>query len=172
MIKRIANLSIKRKLLLIVVFPSVVSLLVAGIFLLMLEMSEFQKNTRTYLSAVATIIANRSAAALVYDDKDLAKENLSMITKLPEVQAACLYNAKGEIFTDLLKTEQSTWTCPLSGNNLNTQFSDTHLWIIEPVMVDNDKQGTLYIHANFIATYWQKYNLLAYYFQYYSAYPY
>lgn len=156
MIKCIADLPIKRKLLLIVVFPSLASLLVAGVFLLVLEMSEFQKNTNDYLSAVATIIANRSAAALLYDDKELAKENLSVIGNLPEVQAACLYDGRGNVFVELLKADQGTWICPSSVNNLTTQFSDTHLWIVQPVMVDKDPQGTLYIHANFIATYWQK----------------
>ncbi|MDP3010391.1 MAG: hypothetical protein Q8N30_15150 [Methylococcales bacterium] len=43
MIKRIADLSIKSKLLLIVIFPSVVSLMAVAVFILVLEISEFQK---------------------------------------------------------------------------------------------------------------------------------
>ncbi len=38
----IGNLSIKRKLLMTLIFPSVVSLFFAGLFLVMLEIAEFQ----------------------------------------------------------------------------------------------------------------------------------
>lgn len=156
MIKGIANLSIKHKLLLIVVFPSVVSLLVASIFLLILEISEFQKNTQDDLSAVATIIANRSTAALLFNDQDLARENLSVVGTLPEVQAACLYNAKGEIFAESLKAEHGTWTCPLSVKEQITKFTDTHLCIVQAIIVDAEQQGTVFIHADFTAAYWRK----------------
>ena len=63
MIKFVGNMSIKGKLLLTLIFPSVVSLLFAGLFLIVLEISEFQKNTRDDLSTLATIIGNRSTAA-------------------------------------------------------------------------------------------------------------
>jgi hypothetical protein len=43
MFKSVGDLSIKRKLLLTLIFPSVISLFFAGLFLLLLEISEFQK---------------------------------------------------------------------------------------------------------------------------------
>ncbi len=156
MIKRIANLSIKNKLLLIVVFPSVMSLLVVGLFLLVLEISEFQKNTQDDLSAIATIIANRSTAALLYDDKDLARENLAVVSTLPEVEAACIYGADGTIFTELLKTDHGALTCPSSVKGYDTKFTDTHLYVVQPIMVEAEQQGTVYIYADFTAAYWRK----------------
>ena len=76
MINKIRNLPIKRKLLLTLIFPSVISLLFAGLFLIVLEIAEFQKNTRDDLSTLATIIGNRSTAALMFQDMELANENL------------------------------------------------------------------------------------------------
>ena len=66
MIKGIADLAINRKLLLIAIFPSVLSLIVAGIFILILEIYEFQKNNQDGLSAVANIHGNRYTAALLF----------------------------------------------------------------------------------------------------------
>lgn len=63
------------------------------------------KNTRDDLSAIATIIGNRSNAALLFHDQKLAEENLAVINILPEVQAACVYNAEGKMFAALLKNE-------------------------------------------------------------------
>jgi diguanylate cyclase (GGDEF)-like protein/PAS domain S-box-containing protein len=156
-IKAIANLSIKRKLLLIVVFPSVLSLMVVSLFLLVLEITEFRENARDDLSAIATVIANRSTAAILYDDKDLARENLAVINTLPEVQAACIYTANGKLFTQLLKDSDDFWACPLSvTTNEITKFTDTHLCVIQPIMIDADQQGTVYLHADFAVAYWRK----------------
>jgi len=100
MIKCVGNLSIKRKLLLTLIFPSVISLLFASLFLILLEITEFQKNTRDDLSTLATIIGNRSTAALSFPDfgVETANENLGVLNTLPEVQSACLYDAHGAVF--------------------------------------------------------------------------
>jgi diguanylate cyclase (GGDEF)-like protein/PAS domain S-box-containing protein len=156
MIKRIANLSIKNKLLLIVIFPSVVSLMAVAVFLLVLEISEFQKNTRDDLSAIASIIGNRSTAALLFHDQKLAEENLAVINTLPEVQAACLYDAEGKIFVALLKNEAAEWNCPASVEGWTTKFTDTKLCVVQPIIDNTEKQGTVYIHADFEAAYWRK----------------
>ncbi len=156
MITPIANLPIKRKLLLIVIFPNVLSLLVISLFLLILEITEFQQDAREDLTAVATIIANRSTAALLYDDKDLAKENLAVVDTLSAVQAACIYDAKGAVFTQLLKTNLEAWTCPLNSSGLHTQFTDTHLYVVQPIVIDGEQYGTVYIYADFTRAYWHK----------------
>lgn len=156
MINYIANLPIKRKLLLIVIFPKVLSLVVISLFLLILEISEFQKGAREDLTAIATIIANRSTAALLYDDKDLAKENLAVVDALSTVQTACIYDAKGVVFTQLLKTSHEAWTCPANINGLYTQFTDTHLYVVQPIIIDGEQHGTVYIHADFTRAYWHK----------------
>ena len=80
-----------------------ISLLFAALFLILLEISEFQKNTRDDLSTLATIIGNRSTAALLFQDMELANENLGVLNTLPAVQAACLYDASGAVFAQLLK---------------------------------------------------------------------
>ena len=164
MIKRIANLAINRKLLLIVIFPSVLSLIVAGIFILVLELGEFQKNSQDDLSAVATIIGNRSTAALLFNDQETARENLAVIAMLPEVQAACLYNHEGAIFAELIKPNQDKWRCPAVVNGRTTQFTNTHLCIVQPIIMESEQQGTVYIHADFSAAYWRKIQFISFLF--------
>jgi len=154
--KFVGNLSIGRKLLLTLIFPSVTSLLFAGIFLIVLEISEFQKNTREDLSTLAAIIGNRSTAALLYHDKELAKENLNVLKTLPAVQAACLYDASGAVFTQLLKKGYEALTCPRFIKDEKTRFETVHLLVVQPIVVDEEVQGTVYIHADFTQAYWQK----------------
>ena len=139
--KFVGNLSIKRKLLLTLIFPSVISLLFAGLFLIVLEISEFQKNTRDDLSTLATIIGNRSTAALMFHDMELANENLAVLNTLPAVQAACLYDARGAVFAQLLKNSDKALTCPLSIKDEKTRFETVHLLVVQPIIVDEEDAG-------------------------------
>lgn len=156
MTSRIGDLSIKRKLLLTLIFPGVVSLLFAGLFLILLEIAEFQKNTRDDLSTLATIIGNRSTAALLFQDRELANENLGVLNALPEVQAACLYDAQGIVFTSLLKNAPEKWGCPVSVSDQKTRFDSDYLFVVEPIIVDKEKQGAVFIYANVAPAYWRK----------------
>jgi diguanylate cyclase (GGDEF)-like protein/PAS domain S-box-containing protein len=156
MFKSVGDLSIKRKLLLTLIFPSVISLFFAGLFLLLLEISEFQKNTRDDLSTLATIIGNRSTAALMFQDVELAKENLAVLNTLPEVQAACLYDARGAVFAQLLKKSHKELICPVSIEDEKTRFENVHLLIVQPIVVDAEMLGTVYIHADYTLSYWRK----------------
>ena len=124
MIKKIRNLSIHRKLLLTVLFPSLTSLLFAGIFLLILEIAEFQQKARDDMTTLATLIGNRSIAAVMFQDIALANENLAVLNLEPAVQAACLYDAKNNIFAQLLKKDHQSWRCPVSVDQEKTRFEE------------------------------------------------
>ncbi len=156
MIKFIGNLSIKRKLLLTLILSSVLSLLFAGLFLIVLEITEFQKNTRDDLSTLATIIGNRSTAALAFQDLDLAKENLGVLNTLPEVQAACLYDAQGAVFAELSKNSQEKFSCPQTIGDAKTRFEAVNLYVVQPIVVDADRLGSVYIHADLTQSFWRK----------------
>lgn len=154
MIRLIRNLPINRKLLLILLFSSTLSLLFAGMLLLVLEISEFQKNTQDDLSTLARIVGNRSTAALMFGDKDLANENLAVLDNLPDVQLACLYDAQNTVFAQLQK--HKTQNCPASIKSEITRFEKDHLHITQPIVVDGAELGTVYIYADLTSAYWRR----------------
>lgn len=155
MISFIRNLSIKRKLLLTVLFPSVLSLVFAGLFLLVLEVGEFKKNSREDLSRLAAMIGNRSTAALAFQDTELAEENLAVLNTQSEVQTACLYGAGNKVFAKLIKNNRKP-DCPLIIKNEKTRFEKLYLSVVQPILVDEEQLGTVYIHADFTQAYWRK----------------
>lgn len=154
MIRFVRNLPINRKLLLILTFSSITSLLFAGLLLIVLEITEFQKNTQDDLSTLARIVGNRSTAALMFGDKDLANENLAVFGNLPDVRLACLYDGQGVVFAQLQK--QKTSECPLSIKSEITRFEKDHLHITELVDVDGAQLGTVYIYADLTKAYWRR----------------
>jgi diguanylate cyclase (GGDEF)-like protein/PAS domain S-box-containing protein len=153
MIKLFRRLPVYSKLLLIFLFTAFTSLLLAGLSLVTLEVGEFQKNSREDLQFLASLIGNRSTAALMFEDKGLAEENLAVLNAQSEVKAACLYDLQENIFVQLPKNSPA---CPHSVKNQHTRQENTHLYIIEPVIFDQERLGTVYIHADFTAAYLQK----------------
>lgn len=164
MINMFRQMPVYSKLLLIFLFSALTSLLFVGLSLITLEVGEFQKNSRDDLVFLATIIANRSTAALMFEDKELAEENLAVLNMLPEVQAACLYNAKGTIFAQLLKTGHTEGACPILVTNELSRYENTHLYVIQPIIVDSERQGTVYIHADFAVAYLHKLQFIGFLF--------
>ncbi len=156
MINKISDLPINRKLLLIMLFSSVLSLLFAGVFLILLELSEFQRTTKDDLSALAAIIGNRSSAALMFDDRNLAAENLAVFNNIPAVQITCLYTDKNTVFVGLAKNAKANQACPVSISGEKTRFENKQLIVVKPIDMDKENLGTVYIRADLSLAYWQK----------------
>lgn len=156
MIKVLRQMPVYGKLLLIFLFTACTSFLFAGLSLIVLEIGEFEKNSRDDLQFMAKIIGNRSTAALMFEDKQLANENLAVLSTLSEVQSACLYNAKDAVFAEYLSAEITDGGCPISLSNQESRYESTHLYVIEPILVDGELQGTVYIHADFAKAYLEK----------------
>ncbi|ESS70988.1 diguanylate cyclase/phosphodiesterase with PAS/PAC sensor(S) [Methyloglobulus morosus KoM1] len=156
MIKRLGNLSINRKLLLILLFSSLMSLFFAGVFLIWLELSEFQRTTKEDLTALASVIGNRSAAALMFDDRNLAVENLAVFNNIPAVQLTCLYRDPNTVFVGLANKTDSSQICQATIVGEKNRFENKQLIVINPIMMDKEQIGIVYIRADLSKAYWQK----------------
>ncbi|MDD5271347.1 MAG: EAL domain-containing protein [Methylovulum sp.] len=154
MIDSIRNLSIHSKLLLTVLFPSLISLLLAGVFLLVLETVEFKKVAQNDLTTLTTVIGNRSTAALIFGDPGLAEENLAALNFQPAVQVACVYDKQGQLFAHFVKS--SEWLCPPSVQGQSSHFENNLLWVVVTIADKDGLQGTIVVHANFATAYWRK----------------
>lgn len=150
------QMPIYRKLLLIFTLTAFISLLLAGISLITLELYEFRKTTQSDMVFMATIIGNRSTAALMFEDKALAEENLAVLSTLSTIQEACLYDKQGKIFAELSKADVISSACPAAVGNRQSRYENAHLYIIQPIILDSERQGTVYIHADFAQSYLQK----------------
>jgi len=157
MIEKIRRLSIRGKLLLTILFPSLVSLLFAGIVLIALETVEFKKVVENDLTTLATVIGNRSTAALMFSDPDLAEENLAALKIQPAVQSACVYNKLGQLFAQFIKAPRNaTWICPPDIEGQSGHFENNLLWVVVPIIDKNEHEGSIIVHADFTEAYGRK----------------
>lgn len=153
----VRNLSIKNKLLTAVLVPGAVALLVAGIMLFALEISDFRHNAKADLARLATVVGNRSTAALLFDDTDLAEANLSLLNLQSAVRNACLYNFKGKLFAQLKPPPKGQeWACPKRLKSQEHGFADNTLKVVKRIEHKQDLVGAVLILADFSAAYWQR----------------
>jgi len=154
--KYIRNLAIKKKLLLILFCSSFSAVTVAGLFLVLLEISEFKKTTQEELTAMATLIGNRSTAALMFDDEQVARENLSVLNKFPSVRLACIYDVQQKIFTSVDTDPAKKSLCPSLSDNSKTNYQRNQLYIFQPIILEQDRLGLVFIHADLAAAFLRK----------------
>jgi signal transduction histidine kinase/ActR/RegA family two-component response regulator/HAMP domain-containing protein len=91
MIALFRNLSIQRKLTLMIMAASTVALLLVSAGFVTYEVVTFRRSMIRDLSSLAELLGNQSTAALTYDDKPAAEEILSGASARRHIVAARLY---------------------------------------------------------------------------------
>jgi diguanylate cyclase (GGDEF)-like protein/PAS domain S-box-containing protein len=154
--KYFRHLSIKWKLLSILTFSSVLSLLLALVLLFFAEVSEIKTKVQTDLTAMAALVANRSTAALSFDDVQVGRENLEALKELEHVKAACLYDGQHKLFVSLYSKAQAGLTCTASFERTATHFERLRLFVTEPVVLDEETIGHVFFVADLSTLMWRK----------------
>ncbi len=145
------HLSIKSKLIVILVFSNGLSLLLAMTLLIFVVMANMKDKVKDDLTVMAALVADRSTAALSFDDPDVARENLKALNDLPSVQAACLYDVQGQLYTSLHKFQIQNHPCPVTYKGLVTHFERLHLYVFKPVLLETEQIGGIYMVADLTA---------------------
>lgn len=122
------HLPIRKKLLVLSATTSVVALLSAGSAMLSYDWFSHRQAIINKIQVLATVIGNRSTAALVFDDKKLAEDNLKALASEPRIQGACIYNGEGSLFASYIR-ETNNRSCdpkfPWQGNAKTDQFEES-----------------------------------------------
>lgn len=110
MIRGLRQLSIRTRLLAVIGAVTLLAITTFGAIALVSEREAARDALGSEQAALATLVANRSAAALLFGDPSLAQENLDALSGIPHVQAACLYDNEGRLFTGY--TADGAEACP------------------------------------------------------------
>ena len=95
---------------------------------------------------LANIISDNSNTALAFDDAEDAKVVLSSLRNSPAIDAACLYNSEGLLFTSYFR-KGLNYSCPESSVE-NYRFDLRSLRLFHKITFDNKKIGTLFVDSN------------------------
>lgn len=143
--------SIQRKVTLVILLTSCVVLLVAVGLLFSFQLITVRQSLTRDLSAISEIIANNSTAAVSFRDKTAAHEILSSLKAKPRVISAYIRLPNGVEFARFgLTNNQANLTTPLSDG---PHFIGRYFLHVEPITLDGERIGTLYVQSDYWSTY-------------------
>lgn len=140
--------SIRARLMLIVMATSLCSLLLAAAAFVLVDRLRDRRGLVQDVSTIARLVADRSTAALAFDDPALAAENLSALRIKATVTAACIYAADGSVFAEYRSARGAEYRFPEAVDEPTHRFEEGHLALFEPVVLDGKRIGTLHVRAS------------------------
>ena len=142
-----SNLSIKRKLTLIIMLISSIALLMTSLAIVIYDQISFRQSLVSNLSILTEIIGDNSMAALTFNDQDAALDILSALSAEQHIVAACIYDENEKAFVRYFRDQ--------TGNGIPDKpvasgyfFKEDHLSIFRPIVLDGKKIGTVFLQSD------------------------
>jgi two-component system sensor histidine kinase/response regulator len=141
------DLSMQRKLTLIMMLTSSLALLLACAAFITYELLQFRGAAASELATLGEVIAANSTAALTFDDRRAAAEILGGLRADQHVIAAALYTREGTLFASYQRTGTEA-SLPRAPRRPGHYFEGGDLRLFQPVLLAGEQAGTLYLHLD------------------------
>jgi len=139
-----ADLPIKRKLTLVILTSCTLVLLLACSALAIYELLDFRRAMVRDTTVLADILGENTQAALTFKDADTARGLLGALKAEPNVEAARVFDRTGEPFADYTQPGFTPMALVRPESD-GERFTDSHLAIFRPVMLDGKRIGTIHL---------------------------
>jgi signal transduction histidine kinase/CheY-like chemotaxis protein len=139
------DLSIGRKLTVLILSSSVLGLLMACVGLAAYERSSFRASTTNELSALADTLGANAAASLVFNDPKTAADLLGALRTEQHILGARLYDANGKIFAEYRRANTGRGAPLPSWRGDGATFTPDSLVLFRTVALNGEKAGSIAI---------------------------
>lgn len=138
------NISLGNKLLLIILLASNVALFIASTAIIIYDRQTDKATMQQEMRVLGNVIAQRSVAALTFQDVHLAEENLRAFSEKSTVMNACIYASDGSIFA-AYRADNVDESCNPVEPNGAVGFIDDFYIEKESIVLDGYVLGSLYV---------------------------
>src|ERR1041385_4599638 len=147
---RFRNISIKRKLTLIIMAASRFGLLLVAAGFIAGELVTYRQEMMRDLSTLAEIIGNRSSAALIFEEKTEADETRGALAGKRHITAAALYNKEGRLLSHYPRVPgpNAATLSPKQPEPEGARFEKDHLVLFHQIHVKGEMIGTLFLKTD------------------------
>ena len=142
------DIPIRRKLTLLIVVISTVSLLLASVAFITSDRINTQQTVSDNLGTMADIIAANSSAALLFSDPVAAQETLSFLNSQQHIQAAAIYGQDEEEFASYIKPGLSMELPTTDLQNENVLFWGDHVELFTRIFYEGELIGYIYLRSD------------------------
>jgi signal transduction histidine kinase len=146
-VTKFKNVSIRSKFLLGVIFTVLAALFVALASIATISHTLATNEFREQLNVLVNITAERSQAALAFQDSRTVTQNLHTLSKLKSIDLACMYTIDRKVFAQYLRFEEAK--CP-DQSTLQKAENDSKSFfsVTKNLEVKGREIGFLYVEAN------------------------
>ncbi len=131
-----------------ITFASFLTLVLIGIVFVSIEYNKAKGELRSNLSIMARVIAGQSTAAVIFSDNSSAEEILSGLKVEPTITAAAIFSADKRLFAKYESGIERQYDFENFKQQSETSFVNNKLLIYEPIVMNEDVVGTLFIVAS------------------------
>jgi len=137
------NLSLKQKLIAIVMLTCIAALTLAGGVFAAWEWTTLHRSAVQDLATHAGVLADNCKAAITFRDATDAGDILQTVGAVPSIVSACVYTAEGELLAAYVQKGTAA-VAPAAGELSNHPvFADGFLTLTQPVYLDDERIGTV-----------------------------
>lgn len=139
------GLTIRRKLALLILAASILSVILACVGFAIYERQRFHTDIADELKTLADTVGANTAASLAFNDQKSAQEMLAALRTEPHVLAACLYDVNGRMFAEYRRAgTRADFRMP-SLLPEGAYFGPDTLTLFRSVVLENEKTGSIAI---------------------------
>ena len=142
---RLSNISIKWKLIIIIMVASGAALISATAAFTAYDWVSIKETLVSRLEVSAGVVGDGSVSALVFDDPTSAREVLATLGSEPGIVASCVYDSRGRVFATYHR-DGTDFTPPPAGTSHS--FSADHLELFREIRHQDETFGTIYLKSN------------------------
>jgi len=131
-----------------VLATTLVALVVALAAVAGYELRDYHRTWTADVTTQAELIGQSTAAALAFDDPATARESLSLLRFRPQVRAAAIYTARGELFASYVREGEQAELPELPGNE-GTRIDGANLVLFRRILGPDQILGTVYLRTHY-----------------------
>jgi signal transduction histidine kinase/AmiR/NasT family two-component response regulator len=140
--------SVRQKLVAVVMATTFAALLVSIGTVIAYDLRSYHRSLLSDMATQAELIGHMTSAALTFDDRRLANENLALLRIRPIVRAGAIYNANGTLFASYLAPGESH-AFPTQPEASNVRIEGQQLVLYERIVENGEFLGTVYLRAEY-----------------------
>ncbi len=145
---RFRELSFRTKIVSICLGVSTLSLLLASLAFLSIELIKERNSLHDRLINQAEILGQSAASALVFYDPDFAGKTLAGLAADPHIQTAVLYAPDSTVFARYTKSGMAAIEPPIMPTPDLARFTTTFLEVARPCLLKNERVGIIYLRSD------------------------
>jgi signal transduction histidine kinase len=148
---RFHSQSIRRKLIILLTATASLTVLIACVILWTYQLLHYRVALQTEESAMAQLVAESSAPALLFNDAAAANETLAVLRADPRIETACLYEKSGRVIATF-HAAPLPGKCPKLAPT-GVHFARGHLVIFREIDMQHELTGYLYLEVSLAEMY-------------------